>query len=105
MLELLSYRDLVAALVARELKVRYRRSTLGFVWTMLQPMMMMGVMYVVFSALFRFAVEFVRGNPAVWLGLSFSQLFLIPTTLVLLAYFVRRIARGVYRVPAFEPAG
>lgn len=73
MLELLSYRDLVAALVARELKVRYRRSTLGFVWTMLQPMMMMGVMYVVFSALFRFAVE----NYAVFVlaGLLFWNFF------------------------------
>jgi ABC-type polysaccharide/polyol phosphate export permease len=48
------YRDLVGALVARELKVRYRRSTIGFVWTMLQPLLMMLVFQVVFSALFRF---------------------------------------------------
>lgn len=61
--------------------------------------------YLTGYGLFRFAVEFVRGNPAVWLGLSYSQLFLIPTTLALLAYFARRVARGVYRVPAFEPAG
>jgi ABC-type polysaccharide/polyol phosphate export permease len=48
------YRDLVLTLVARELKVRYRRSVLGFLWTMLQPLLMMLVFYVVFSELFRF---------------------------------------------------
>jgi ABC-2 type transport system permease protein len=48
------YRDLVGALVARELKVRYRRSTIGFVWTMLQPLLTMLVLQLVFSALFRF---------------------------------------------------
>ncbi|MGH9362967.1 MAG: ABC transporter permease [Thermoanaerobaculia bacterium] len=54
MRNLLHYRDLVGALVARELKVRYRRSTIGFVWTMLQPLLMMLVLQLVFSALFRF---------------------------------------------------
>jgi ABC-2 type transport system permease protein len=48
------YRDLVLTLVARELKVRYRRSIIGFVWTMLQPLLMMLVFYLVFSNLFRF---------------------------------------------------
>lgn len=61
-------------------------------------------LYLLAYGAFRFAVEFVRGNPAVWLGLSYSQLFLVPTTLALAAYFVRRAARGVYRVPAFERA-
>ncbi len=54
MLEIFRYRDLVMTLVARELKVRYRRSVIGFVWTMLQPLLMMLVFYLVFSKLFRF---------------------------------------------------
>jgi ABC-type polysaccharide/polyol phosphate export permease len=54
MLEIYRYRDLVLALVARELKVRYRRSAIGFTWTMLQPLLMMLVLQVVFSSLFRF---------------------------------------------------
>ena len=54
MLSILRYRDLVLALVGRELKVRYRRSAIGFVWTMLQPLLMMMVFYTVFSYLFRF---------------------------------------------------
>jgi ABC-type polysaccharide/polyol phosphate export permease len=54
MRELFKYRDLIAALVARELKVRYRRSAIGFTWTMLQPLLTMVVLQVVFSSLFRF---------------------------------------------------
>ncbi|HVS63721.1 MAG TPA: ABC transporter permease [Thermoanaerobaculia bacterium] len=54
---LLPYRDLLLELVRRELKVRYRRSTLGFLWTMLQPLLMMLVLSIVFSAIFRFDVE------------------------------------------------
>lgn len=54
MLQLYRYRDLILTLVARDLKVRYRRSTIGFVWTMLQPLLTMLVLTLVFSALFRF---------------------------------------------------
>jgi len=57
MLRLIDYRDLVAALVARDLKVRYRRSAIGFVWTMLQPLLMMVVFQVIFSSLFRFKID------------------------------------------------
>jgi ABC-2 type transport system permease protein len=51
--ELYQYRDLIRALVARDLKVRYRRSAIGFLWTMLHPLMMMLVLTFVFSHLFR----------------------------------------------------
>jgi ABC-type polysaccharide/polyol phosphate export permease len=54
MREIFQYRDLILALVARELKVRYRRSAIGFTWTMLQPLLMMLVLQVVFNSLFRF---------------------------------------------------
>lgn len=55
MKDLLRYRDLVLTLVARDLKVRYRRSTIGFLWTMLQPLLSMLVLTAVFSSLFRFS--------------------------------------------------
>ncbi len=48
-------------------------------------------------AVFRFFVEFVRGNEVVWSGLSGTQLFLIPSTLALGVYFARQITRGAYR--------
>jgi ABC-2 type transport system permease protein len=53
---LLPYRDLVRELVRRELRIRYRRSLLGFSWTMLQPLLMMLVLQVAFSTIFRFDV-------------------------------------------------
>jgi lipopolysaccharide transport system permease protein len=49
--ELLSFRDLVVNLVARELKVRYKRSVLGFLWTLLNPLGMMLVFTFVFTVL------------------------------------------------------
>lgn len=52
--ELACHGDLIRALVARDLKVRYRRSAIGFLWTMLQPLLTMLVLTAVFSALFRF---------------------------------------------------
>jgi ABC-type polysaccharide/polyol phosphate export permease len=51
---LLRHRDLVWALVVRDLRVRYKRSALGLVWTMLQPLLTMCVMVLVFSSFFRF---------------------------------------------------
>lgn len=56
LLELLGYKELLNNLVARDLKVRYKRSVLGFFWTMLNPLMMMIVFTAVFSGFFRFSV-------------------------------------------------
>lgn len=56
MTEFLRYRDLVTTLVVRDLRVRYRRSAIGFLWTMLQPLLTMLVLNLVFSALFRFEI-------------------------------------------------
>lgn len=55
-MQLLRYRDLVWYLVGRDLKVRYRRSAIGFLWTMLQPLLTMVVLTVVFSNIFRFEI-------------------------------------------------
>ncbi len=53
---LYEYRELAWELVRRELRVRYRRSFLGFSWTMLQPLATMAVLHVAFSSIFRFNV-------------------------------------------------
>lgn len=45
--------------------------------------------YLLSYGVFRFAVEFVRGNAVVLGGLTRPQLFLIPATLLLAAYFLR----------------
>jgi ABC-type polysaccharide/polyol phosphate export permease len=55
--ELLRYRFLVRNLISRDLKVRYKRSTIGFVWVMLNPLLTMIVMAVVFSQILGIRVE------------------------------------------------
>ena len=47
------YLDLVAVLVKRELKVKYRGSVLGYLWSMLNPLLFMATISVVFSFLMR----------------------------------------------------
>src|SRR4030043_1484721 len=55
--ELLNYKDLLWNLVARDLTVRYKRSVLGFLWTMLNPIINTIVFTVIFSTIFRFEVK------------------------------------------------
>ena len=47
---------LLQQLVARDFKTRYTRSVLGVFWSLLHPLLTMGVQYMVFSTLFRSAV-------------------------------------------------
>jgi len=54
--ELARYRDLVKHLIARNIKTRYKRSALGILWTMLNPLLMMTVLTFVFSEVFRGAI-------------------------------------------------
>ncbi|MCU1291297.1 MAG: type transporter [Bryobacterales bacterium] len=45
------YRELIWALALKELTIRYKRSVLGFLWALLNPMLLMIVMSVVFSTI------------------------------------------------------
>jgi lipopolysaccharide transport system permease protein len=49
--ELIRYRDLIRNLVVSEVKIRYKNSVLGFVWSLLNPLAMMMVFTVVFGFL------------------------------------------------------
>ncbi|MCI9132689.1 MAG: ABC transporter permease [Lachnospiraceae bacterium] len=46
------YRALIDQLVMRDIKTKYRRSVLGLVWTVLNPLLMMAVLSIVFSYFF-----------------------------------------------------
>lgn len=54
--ELIRYRSLLYSLVHRDLTVRYKRSVIGFLWTMLHPLLLMIIFVLVFAALFRFGI-------------------------------------------------
>lgn len=49
--EILSYKELTRGLVRKELKVRYKQSTLGLAWSMIQPLFLLLVYSLAFSVL------------------------------------------------------
>ena len=49
--ELWAYRELFWVLTARDIKVRYKQTVLGFAWAMIQPVMMMIVFSIFFGGL------------------------------------------------------
>ncbi len=69
------YSLLMNQLIARDFKVKYKRSVLGVLWSILYPVLMMGVMAVVFSQMFKFRMEGV------------NYLVYLMTGLVMFSYF------------------
>lgn len=63
----MKYKNLLYELVNRDIKIRYRRSVLGLLWTILNPILMMTVITLVFSGFFKsdiqnFAIYYFTGN-------------------------------------------
>jgi len=56
LIEVVSFRELLWNLILKELKLRYRRSVLGFLWTMLNPLLMMVVLTIAFSTIMKFSM-------------------------------------------------
>lgn len=50
------YRELLRGLIVRNLKVKYQRSLLGFVWTLVNPLLTVTILVVVFSHVVRIQV-------------------------------------------------
>ena len=55
--EFWQYKDVLKLLVARDIKLKYRRSFLGYLWSILNPLMIMIVMTIVFSTMFNGNIE------------------------------------------------
>ena len=51
------YKDLLKLLVMKSVKLKYRRSILGYVWSVLNPLLIMIVMTIVFSSMFSRNIE------------------------------------------------
>lgn len=51
------YSFLMSQMVSRDFKVKYKRSVLGIVWSLLYPLLQMAVMAIVFSHMFKFRME------------------------------------------------
>jgi lipopolysaccharide transport system permease protein len=69
-------RELIEVLVARELKIRYHGTALGFLWSFLNPLIFMSVYVILFSVYMRLPVEhypaFVLTGLLPWLWFSGS---------------------------------
>lgn len=62
-------------LVSKDFKLRYRRSVLGVVWSMLNPLLMMIVMTLIFTNIFRFQFDMYPFAVYLILGQVFFTIF------------------------------
>jgi lipopolysaccharide transport system permease protein len=92
--EVLTHRDLLLLLVQKDLKVKYKGTTLGFIWSLLNPLLMMIVYTVVFSFLVRFQVPrypvFLLSGLLAWNCFA-SAIGAAGTSLIAASNLVRRV--------------
>ncbi len=69
------YSFLMSQMIMRDFKVKYKRSVLGVVWSLLYPVLMMAVMALVFSNMFKFKVEGVNYLVYLMIGLVIFNYF------------------------------
>jgi ABC-type polysaccharide/polyol phosphate export permease len=76
--EVLNFKDLLKMLVRLSVTIRYKRSWLGIAWTLINPLLHMGVLTVAFSTLF--ATHLPRYPVYVFTGLMIMEFFGQTTT-------------------------
>ena len=73
-LAVIKYRELIYQFVSRSVKTRYKRSALGVIWTMLNPLLTMIVLTIVFSNLFQVQIKhfpiYILSGQVVWIFFS-----------------------------------
>lgn len=74
-------RILLAELVKTDFKMRYQGSVIGYVWSILKPLMLFGVMYVVFVRFLRFGADVPHFAVALLLGMVIWNFFTETTNL------------------------
>lgn len=55
--ELWNRKSLIWSFAISDLKIRYRNSVLGFFWTLLEPLLLMAVLYIVFTNIFKSQID------------------------------------------------
>lgn len=78
-----SNRSLIRELVASDFKLRYQNSVLGYLWSLLRPMMFFGVLYVVFTKVIK-----------VGRGIPFYPAYLL-LGIVLWTFFIEATVAGM----------
>ena len=68
--EIVGYRELLVGLIRKELRVRYKNSVLGFVWSLVNPAVTIAVFYVIFSVVLKnptpYFVLYLMSGVLVW---------------------------------------
>ncbi len=93
------YRDLLRELVSRDLKVRYKRSALGFAWTLANPLMYLTVFYFVFQM--AMSINIPRFGPFAFTGILVWNWFQSSLSQAIGAIVHNR---ELVRTPGFQPA-
>jgi ABC-type polysaccharide/polyol phosphate export permease len=103
--ELFRYRDLLRVLIGNINRTRYKRSALGIVWTLLNPLLNMIVLTIAFSQLFRLSIPhypvFVLSGLIAWNFFSQTTSYSM-NTLVWGGALIKRVyvPRSVFSVAA-----
>lgn len=100
--EIVRYKELLRNLVLRDIKIRYKRSVLGFFWVMLNPLLMMVVLHIVFSGIFKVST----GNYTAYLisGIILWSFFSQSTASAMSSFLINRnIISKVYLPKAIFP--
>ena len=88
-LNIKKYSFLLKQLVSRDFKVKYKRSALGILWSLLYPVLMMAVMAIVFSNIFKFSTPGVNYLVYLLTGLVMFNYFSEATNLSIALRSVR----------------
>ncbi|HMK49574.1 MAG TPA: ABC transporter permease, partial [Thermodesulfovibrionales bacterium] len=100
--EIYRYRELLRNLVLRDIKKRYKRSTIGFLWVMLDPLLMLLIFYVIFSGFFGSSVG--TYSAYVMSGITMWQFFSQGTKMASLAFIQNRhLISKIYLPKAIFP--
>lgn len=87
--------DLLLLLTQKELKVKYKGTALGFLWSLLNPLLLMAVYVLVFSVIVRFTMPnysvFVLSGILPWTAFT-SSVTAAATSIIVNSNLVRRVA-------------
>lgn len=108
--ELYAYREMIAGLVRRDLRGRYKGSVLGFLWTFINPLLQLGIYTMVFSFIMRSNIDqfyiflFVVLIPWLFFASGLvggSSCIVSQTSLITKIYFPREVLPIAYVTSAF----
>lgn len=101
------FRDLVVTLTIKEIKVRYKRTVLGYAWSLLNPIVYAVTYWIAFKAILKVGIEgyfaFLLAGLFPWQWLN-NSLLLAPNAFVSNAPLLKKIAFPRYLIVASSVA-